>query len=270
MPPHRALPAPAPRSLWRPLTRAGGRVGAPCAVPARGTEGRGTSAGTSRPPLSRLPSLPLPLLSRRVRPRCAARRLLDAEHDVPEGGGPQLGDDVLRLGHRPPALRRPPGPHVRGRASGADARRAGAAVRARSPFTPLPRFFPPHKSFAEFEAESRSHGWPSFRDEEVVWDDVRVLQDGAWGGERERALCATGARAPSLLAAAHSRARARAPPVLRRRVRVHRGDAPRPQPAGRVAAAGAGGGLRFPLPSRLSFAPPPTSQTARATGTAST
>ena len=23
-----------------------------------------------------------------------------------------------------------------------------------------------------------SHGWPSFRDSEVVWDDVRVLKDG--------------------------------------------------------------------------------------------
>eukprot|EP00798_Chlamydomonas_sp_ICE-L_P004982 gene4982-34760_t len=37
---------------------------------------------------------------------------------------------------------------------------------------------PRGRSFAEWEAESRSHGWPSFRDEEVIWDDVRVLPDG--------------------------------------------------------------------------------------------
>ena len=24
----------------------------------------------------------------------------------------------------------------------------------------------------------QSHGWPSFRDAEVIWDDVRVLPDG--------------------------------------------------------------------------------------------
>jgi peptide methionine sulfoxide reductase MsrB len=42
-----------------------------------------------------------------------------------------------------------------------------------------PLFVAPRgRSFAEFEAESRSHGWPSFRDAEVVWDDVRVLPDG--------------------------------------------------------------------------------------------
>lgn len=27
-------------------------------------------------------------------------------------------------------------------------------------------------------AESDAHGWPSFRDEEVVWDNVRCLRDG--------------------------------------------------------------------------------------------
>ena len=26
--------------------------------------------------------------------------------------------------------------------------------------------------------ESEAHGWPSFRDEEVKWDNVRVLRDG--------------------------------------------------------------------------------------------
>ena len=37
---------------------------------------------------------------------------------------------------------------------------------------------PRGRSFAEWEAESRAHGWPSFRDAEVVWDSVRVLGDG--------------------------------------------------------------------------------------------
>jgi peptide methionine sulfoxide reductase MsrB len=45
--------------------------------------------------------------------------------------------------------------------------------------TGRPLFIAPRgRTFAEFEAESRSHGWPSFRDAEVVWDDVRCLQDG--------------------------------------------------------------------------------------------
>ena len=45
--------------------------------------------------------------------------------------------------------------------------------------TGKPLFIAPRgRTFAEFEAESRSHGWPSFRDAEVVWDDVRVLPDG--------------------------------------------------------------------------------------------
>lgn len=30
----------------------------------------------------------------------------------------------------------------------------------------------------EFLAESVAHGWPSFRDEEVVWDNVRCLKNG--------------------------------------------------------------------------------------------
>lgn len=34
---------------------------------------------------------------------------------------------------------------------------------------------PRGRSFKEWEKESRAHGWPSFRDAEVVWDDVRVL-----------------------------------------------------------------------------------------------
>jgi hypothetical protein len=42
-----------------------------------------------------------------------------------------------------------------------------------------PLFVAPRgRSWEEFEKESRAHGWPSFRDEEVVWDHVRCLPDG--------------------------------------------------------------------------------------------
>ncbi len=34
------------------------------------------------------------------------------------------------------------------------------------------------RSAKDFLAESKSHGWPSFRDDEVDWDRVRVLKDG--------------------------------------------------------------------------------------------
>ncbi|KAI9340508.1 hypothetical protein BDR26DRAFT_861224 [Obelidium mucronatum] len=34
------------------------------------------------------------------------------------------------------------------------------------------------RSFDDFLRESSAHGWPSFRDSEVVWDNVRVLRDG--------------------------------------------------------------------------------------------
>jgi len=37
---------------------------------------------------------------------------------------------------------------------------------------------PKGRSYEEFINESLSHGWPSFRDEEVVWDDVRCLPNG--------------------------------------------------------------------------------------------
>ena len=33
------------------------------------------------------------------------------------------------------------------------------------------------RSYAEFWVESQEHGWPSFRDDEVVWDNVRVIED---------------------------------------------------------------------------------------------
>jgi hypothetical protein len=34
----------------------------------------------------------------------------------------------------------------------------------------------PSRSAKQFIEESRTHGWPSFRDEEVVWDNVRVIR----------------------------------------------------------------------------------------------
>jgi len=34
------------------------------------------------------------------------------------------------------------------------------------------------RSADEFIDESKVHGWPSFRDNEVVWDNVRTLKDG--------------------------------------------------------------------------------------------
>lgn len=35
---------------------------------------------------------------------------------------------------------------------------------------------PINRSVDEFITESKVHGWPSFRDDEVVWDNVRVLK----------------------------------------------------------------------------------------------
>eukprot|EP00541_Cyclophora_tenuis_P016102 CAMPEP_0116557468 /NCGR_PEP_ID=MMETSP0397-20121206/9257_1 /TAXON_ID=216820 /ORGANISM="Cyclophora tenuis, Strain ECT3854" /LENGTH=167 /DNA_ID=CAMNT_0004082929 /DNA_START=392 /DNA_END=895 /DNA_ORIENTATION=- len=45
--------------------------------------------------------------------------------------------------------------------------------------TGKPLFVAPRgRSFDSFWSESVSHGWPSFRDEEVVWENVRCLPDG--------------------------------------------------------------------------------------------
>ena len=32
------------------------------------------------------------------------------------------------------------------------------------------------RTMEEFLAESNTHGWPSFRDQEVVWENTRVLK----------------------------------------------------------------------------------------------
>ena len=37
---------------------------------------------------------------------------------------------------------------------------------------------PQGRTMDEFLLESRSHGWPSFRDSEVNWDNVRCLKEG--------------------------------------------------------------------------------------------
>lgn len=34
------------------------------------------------------------------------------------------------------------------------------------------------RTFQEFIKETLTHGWPSFRDEECIWDEIRVLNDG--------------------------------------------------------------------------------------------
>ena len=34
------------------------------------------------------------------------------------------------------------------------------------------------RSLEDFIRESQAHGWPSFRDDEVIWDNVRILGDG--------------------------------------------------------------------------------------------
>ena len=47
------------------------------------------------------------------------------------------------------------------------------------PVTGRPLFRAPvGRSRADFLAESKKHGWPSFRDNEVYWDNVRVLANG--------------------------------------------------------------------------------------------
>ena len=45
--------------------------------------------------------------------------------------------------------------------------------------TGLPLFKAPQgRTMSEFIKESRKHGWPSFRDQEVIWDNAVVLSDG--------------------------------------------------------------------------------------------
>ena len=42
-----------------------------------------------------------------------------------------------------------------------------------------PLFIAPQgRSWADFIKESKAHGWPSFRDEEVIWENMRCLSNG--------------------------------------------------------------------------------------------
>ncbi|KAG8461958.1 hypothetical protein KFE25_013977 [Diacronema lutheri] len=60
----------------------------------------------------------------------------------------------------------------------ADVRGAGEVTYCDS-VTGKPLFIAPRgRSFDAYLEESRDHGWPSFRDSEVVWENVRVLPDG--------------------------------------------------------------------------------------------
>ena len=45
--------------------------------------------------------------------------------------------------------------------------------------TGKPLFIAPRgRTLEQFIAESQAHGWPSFRDEEVVWENMRCLSNG--------------------------------------------------------------------------------------------
>lgn len=45
--------------------------------------------------------------------------------------------------------------------------------------TGAPLFIAPkNRTMKEFMDESKAHGWPSFRDDECVWENVRCLKDG--------------------------------------------------------------------------------------------
>ena len=60
-----------------------------------------------------------------------------------------------------------------------EARNAKGEITFYDSNTGMPLFFAPRgRTMEEFLVESRAHGWPSFRDQEVNWDEVRVLPDG--------------------------------------------------------------------------------------------
>ena len=55
----------------------------------------------------------------------------------------------------------------------------GAEVTYYDSVTGKPLFIAPRgRTVQEFIQESKAHGWPSFRDEEVVWDNMRCLANG--------------------------------------------------------------------------------------------
>ena len=57
----------------------------------------------------------------------------------------------------------------------------GKEITYRDSVTGKPLFIAPRgRSVKKFIEESDAHGWPSFRDEEVVWDNVRVLKGASF------------------------------------------------------------------------------------------
>jgi peptide methionine sulfoxide reductase MsrB len=60
-----------------------------------------------------------------------------------------------------------------------EAKNAGGEITFYDSNTGKPLFVAPRgRSLEDFLMESRAHGWPSFRDEEVIWENVRCLADG--------------------------------------------------------------------------------------------
>lgn len=59
------------------------------------------------------------------------------------------------------------------------AKKGGLPIVFRDSVTGIALFKAPSgRSWSAFEKETRAHGWPSFRDEEVIWDNVRCLANG--------------------------------------------------------------------------------------------
>ena len=60
-----------------------------------------------------------------------------------------------------------------------EAAKEGTEITYYDSVTGKPLFIAPKgRSAADFKKESLAHGWPSFRDEEVVWENVRCLPGG--------------------------------------------------------------------------------------------
>ena len=61
----------------------------------------------------------------------------------------------------------------------ADSLQEGEEITFYDSNTGKPLFYAPRgRTMDEFIVESRRHGWPSFRDNEVEWENVRVLRNG--------------------------------------------------------------------------------------------
>ena len=103
--------------------------------------------------------------------------------------------------------------------------------------TGKPLFVAPRgRSWDAFVRESADHGWPSFRDDEVRWDNVRCLLDGECVSARSGAALdrgdARGPAAPRRRRAPRSTARTSATTSRTRRAIATASTSP-PSPAGR-------------------------------------